>query len=322
MKPVLCALALWLMVPALPAPAPPAEEDEAPFVLGVLRRDGLVFPFASFSGKQWESRWPDELRWIEVPLSLGDVPSKWWGKAGAPSQFTIWSDGVARGPLRLGRPVMVTAACQRRIGVTSNYRSTEIPPPPAVRPYPKDGLVTSGPQRIDAIPVVPPGSPEFVAAAMALLEPMDRAEQAAVSQFSDWHHPVSRKERRKVPIEIEALYRASMDAEGWTAYHVEVIKRYAPGPEDEGCGLVTSATGWMAAGPKEKRWTELSARVTYCDRKGVAYFLPLGIMHLRGRTYWIFQTSGYEIERYSVVRPTSKAVEFETGYTAGSCGAF
>ena len=131
---------------------------------------------------------------------------------------------------------------------------------------------------------------------------------------------MKRSERRKVPVELEALYRAPMDTEGWAVYHVEAVKRYPPGKDDEGCGLVTSASGWMAIGPNGKMWRQIGARVTYCDRKGVTYFLPLGLIHARGRTYWVFQTSSYEIEAYDVVRPTPRLIEFETGYTAGSCG--
>lgn len=339
MKPVLVSLVLGLLTAAPPqqATAPPpravappsqapsAAQDETPFVLGVLRRDGVVLPFASFTGKDWETRWPDDLRWTELPLLLGDVPDRWWGKTGLPSQFTIWNEGEARGTLQLDRPVMVSAACERRLGVTSTYRASEIPPPPAVRPYPKDGLVISGPQRIAAIEEVPHGSPVLAAITTTLIEPMDQAEQSAINRFSDWNHPLSRKERKKVPVEIEALYRAPMDVEGWSAYHVEAVKRYAPGKGDEGCGLMTSASGWVVIGPKGKdwkHWVELTARVTYCDRQGVAYFLPLGLMHLRDRTYWIFQTSGYQVERYDVVRPTPKRIEFEAGYSAGTCGGF
>jgi hypothetical protein len=317
MKAVLLPLILLLLAPVLPAP--PAE-DEGRFVLGVLRRDGVVLPFASFGGKDWESRWPAELRFTELPLLLNDVPARWWGKAGAPGPMTIWRDGAAAGTLQLERPVMVTPACERRMGVASSYKPAGLPPPPVIRPYPKDGLVVSGPQRIDKIEAVPPGTRDFAGAAMVMLEPMERAEQAAIDQFTAWEHPLNRRERLKIPLEIEALYRAPMDVEGWTAYHVEAVKRYPPGPEDEGCGLITSASGWIALGPKGKTWTEIGARVTYCDRKDVVYFMPLGLMRLAKRTYWIFQTSGYSAEFYGIVHPTPKAFEFEAGYAAGRCG--
>ena len=316
MKPALLSLVLFLLAPSLPAT--PATAEEAPFTLGVLRRDGLVVPFASFDGRGWDSPWPGDLRSTELPISLADVPSKWWGKAGPPSKMTLWHDGTARGTVALDRPLMVMAACSRRIAIRTDYRSTEVLPHPAERPYPKDGLVVSGDQRIEAIETVPQTSKEWPATALALIEPMDRAEQNAINQFTDWNHPVKRSDRRKVPVEIEALYKASTD-EGWTVYHVEAVKRYPPGPADEGCGLITSAAGWTATGPNGKHWTELGARVTYCDRKGVTYFLPLGLIRAANRTYWVFQSSGYEMEAYNVVRPTSKQVEFQAGYTAGVC---
>lgn len=319
MRALLVPLVLFLLAPVSPAPIVPAE-DEARFVLGVLRRDGVVLPFASFTGKGWESRWPQNLRWTELPLLLGDVPEGWWGKAGAPAALTVWSNGASRGQVQLNRPVTMAPSCERRLGLTSNYTPAETPPPPAFRPYPKDGLVTSGPQPIAVPETVAPGTRDFVGAAMILIDPVDQAEDLATGQFTAWNHPVSRNERKKVPIEIEALYRAPMDSEGWTAYHVEAVKRYAPGKDDEGCGLVTSVTGWISLGPDGKTSTELAARVTYCDRKGVAYFLPLGLMRLAGRTYWIYQTSGYQVERYFIVRPTPKETDFHVGYTAGSCG--
>lgn len=319
MKGVLVALMVVLLAPARPAPDPDAAET--PFVLGVLRRDGVVLPFASFRGKSWESRWPGDLRFTDLPLLLNAVPDTWWGKVPPPTAMTIWRDGADRGKIALDRPVIVTPACERRIGLTSTYQASELPPPPIVRPYPKDGLVTSGSQPIAAIEMVPPGTRDMMGAAMVLVNPVDKAEQRAIDAFTDWKHPVPRKERQKVPIEIEALYRVPMDDDGWVAYHVEAVKRYAPGPQDEGCGLITSASGWIALGPKGKMWTQVSARVTYCDRKGVAYFLPLGLMKLNGRTYWIFQTSGYDLEWYSIVRPTSKEILVEAAYTAGQCGA-
>ncbi len=321
MKTALMALVLFMLAPAGPAPVASTAE-EPPFVLGILRRDGVVLPFASFTGKDWKVTWPDTLRWRELPLLLSDVPSGWWGDAGAQTALTLWSDGMARGTVHLDKPVMVTPACERRIGLTTDYHPPEMPPPPTVRPYPKDGLVTSGAQPITAIERVPPGTREFTDVALAVIDPVGKAEQAAIDQFSSWDHPLSRKERAKIPVELEALYRAPMDADGWTAFHFEAIKRYAPGKDDDGCGLVTSASGWMGKGPDGKATFELTARVTYCDRRGVAYFLPLGLMHLRDRTYWIFQVSGYEIERYAVARPTPKRVEFEADYAAGSCGGF
>jgi hypothetical protein len=299
---------------------PPSVGDEStPFVLGVLRRDGIVSPFAVFDGKNWTAPWPTDLRSLELPIGLESVPRKWWGKGGAVSQMTAWVDGVNRGTLRLTRPAMVRLMCASRLGLSSDYRSPQPAPPPDVQPYPKDGLAVSGVQRVEPIDVMSPASSEWAPAAGLLLEPFDKAEQAAIDGFRGWQHPVRRVERGKVPVELEAMYRAPMDRPGWVAYYVEAIKRYPPGPDDGDCGLMTSAGGWVVIGPDGKRSTKLTARVTYCDRRGVTYMLPLGLIKAQGRTYWAYQISGYGREGYGVLRPTPKELVAEVQYSAGSC---
>src|SRR5918993_2407071 len=130
---------------ASPAPQPePPSDAAAPFLVGVLRRDGVVSPFASFDGNDWEAQWPSDLRSVEVPISLDVVPRKWWGKSGPVQQMTAWSDGVNRGAVRLTRPTVMRLMCSSHLGLTSDYRSTQPSPPLVVQPYPKDALVVAG----------------------------------------------------------------------------------------------------------------------------------------------------------------------------------
>jgi len=265
MIPARTLLLLVVLMQALGFPRSPAVSDgPAPFVVGVLRRDGIVSPFAAFDGKDWTAPWPSELRYLELPISIESVPSKWWGKAGAISQMTAWVGGVNRGTLHLTGPAMVRLMCAGRLGLSSDYRSPQPAPPPGVQPYPKEGLAVSGDQRVEPIEVASPDSPAWAPAGARLLEPFDRAEQAAISGFTDWKHPIRREERRKVPVELEAMYRAPMDQPGWVAYYVEAIKRYPPGPDDGDCGLITSAGGWITVGPDGKGSTKL----THAQRGG------------------------------------------------------
>jgi hypothetical protein len=320
-------LVFLLLTATRQTPAAPqlrASNDEtAPFLIGVLRRDGVVSPFAAFDGKDWDIPWPDDLRWKELPIGLESVPSKWWGKAGALKQMTAWIDGVSRGPIRLVQPTMVQLMCGPQLGLTSDYHSAQPAPPPQEQPYPKDGLAVSGSQRVEPIEMISPASPEWAPVTALLLEPVAKAEDTAIDAFTAWQHPVRRNDRRKVPVELETMYRAEMDQAGWTAYYVEAIKKYAPGPDDdEDCGLVTSASGWVIAGPDGKRTTKLTARVTYCDRRGVTYMLPLGLIKAHGRSYWAYQLSGYGREGYAIVHPMPKVVMQEVHYSAGSCPIF
>ena len=156
---------------------------------------------------------------------------------------------------------------------------------------------------------------------VSALAEFDSAEQEAIEAFTDWDHPVPHEARRQMPVELEAMYRAPMDEPGWTAYlrrNSQAIR--ASGRKTTGCGLVTSASGWMAVGPNGKRAGKLNAHVTYCDRRDVTYMLPLGVIPVDGRSYWAFQLSGYGREGYTwSFGPTPKRVEMNVTYAAGVC---
>jgi hypothetical protein len=313
--------AVWLTVSASPSDPPASQKTDAPepFTVGLLRRDGVVTPFAAFDGRAWTSPWPADRTSKEVPSSLEAVPQKWWGKAGRFSEMTLWVTGEKRGPVRILRPAAVRIMCSPRVGLRSDYVSSLPVPPATERSYPKDGLVVTGNTVVEPIETVPESSPEWAASALLLIEPFDSAEARAAGAFTDWKHPIPREERRHVPLVIEALYKAPMDENGWTAYRFQAVKRYPPRPPDGDCGLLSSASGWILTGPDGKHRTEVTARVTYCDRIDDVFTLPLGLIRAAGRTYWIYQLSGYDREGYVVARPTPKTVENEVQYVAGVC---
>jgi len=314
----LLAIGLLVLAPVLPAPALHAEDDPA-FTLGVLRRDGIVIPFAAFDGKSWSSPWPGDLQWLELPVSLRDVPERWFGKAGTPEHLIVWSGGVKGATIDVSNPVTFPVSCARRLGLRTTFRATEENPRPAVQPYPKSGLAVSAGATIEPIEILNSSSEDWKRLGQALYEPFAVAEDVAVKRIPDWKHPIKPEFRRRVNPEIEALYRAPMDIEGWTAYYIEAIKRFPPGPDDKGCGLVTSVAGSILVGPGLKREFRLHAVVSYCDRRDVLYFLPLGRVTVKGRISWIYKQAGYGAEHYIVARPTRSVVEVSARFTAAAC---
>src|SRR5580765_4136722 len=60
------------------------------FSVAVLRRDGLLIPFATFDAGHWRSDWPAPGRGITVPLSMSVIPSKWWGPVGPREPWQAW----------------------------------------------------------------------------------------------------------------------------------------------------------------------------------------------------------------------------------------
>jgi hypothetical protein len=143
----------------------------------------------------------------------------------------------------------------------------------------------------------------------------DKAEEKTVTMIRNmegWSHPAKRETRRAQPVTIEAWYRAPLDQPGWTASYIEAVRSYPPGPNDEGCGLETIFTGWAledAASPRRAH-AQLTARVTYCDRRGAAYMLPFGRFRVRNELYWAYQLSGFENEWYVVARLSPSRITF------------
>ena len=314
------AISLVIALLALELHAPAFQESSGKFVLGVLRRDGIVAPFAMFDGRRWRARWPIDVRNRELPISLDDVPDSWWGVEPAPKTMAIWRDGQRAGSLNLNGVTMTPLMCQPRITLKSDYKPSSAAPPPFEKPYPKDGVVTAGDVTLERIVSIEKGSADWNRAIILITDQFNRQETAASREFTSWRHPVAEKQRKLVPIAIEALYRAPTEDPAWTAYFVEAVRQYPPGREDrDGCGLATFASGWVLVGPKAESKVHISAKVTYCDRKGVSYMLPFGLIRADGKVYWVYQFSGFEEEWYEVAEPTRRGVDSHVAFPAGGC---
>lgn len=323
---LLAAAVLVTLAPVLPAPGSDpfggrtegASLADNELAMGVLRRDGVVIPFAAFDGR-WTTPWPSDIRNLDLPMTLQDVPRRWWGGVEPPSELMAWVDGVRVGPVRLEKPAMMPVLCVPRMALRTDYKSAQPLPPLRAQPFPKDGLVTTGGPAVQPLRAVDRASGDWSTMAVTILEAFNDEEERASRSFTDWRHPYPRAARERMTIQLEALYSAAMDEPGWSAYYVEAVRRFPPEPEDDGCGLVTFTSGWVRVGPEGPPRLDLTSRITYCDRTGASFMLPLGLITLEARTYWVYQMSGYDREWYVVARPTPSVIEIHAEYHAGSC---
>lgn len=299
-----------------------AAQDSSPFLMAIVRRDAVVVPFASYDGKRWRHTWPPPSLKPEVPLSLRDVPQSWWGKNGVAEQWTFWSGAGESRPVQAKTPTWVQSQCQMTIGLKSDHAPAGLVPAPVVQPHPKDGLATTGTQRIEPIEIRTEASPEwseFVSFLQGVVPPL---EQKAIDFYSSWSHPVVRSIRKQTPFGLEALYRAPAGTPGRYSYFFEGMKRYAMPATGEGpaCDLVTFVSGWVlreANGVKSP--FNLRASVTYCNLSNVEMMLPLGLLELNDQRLWVVQWSGWGHERYSLidVLPGRTKIVLETA--GGGC---
>ena len=292
----------------------------------MLRRDGILIPFATYTGK-WEIPWPGSDTRVPLPISLGDVPKPWWGRLGPTAPWEAWlSDGMKR-PLKLEKPIHIPIFCGAHLAIATDYRGEA----PAEREptVPKDGLATAGEVTLLPITQVSVNSPDAKLMVAAITERFNEEEILAANNFANWRHPYGALSRSRMPIALEAFYRAAETTSHgrFRTNYIEAVRKYPAGPTDEGCGLITFVRGWVTEFPDKKPELNLGARVTYCDRADVSFMQPFGRIHIprgSGRNagpdvYWVYQTSSWRDEFYSVARVTPEDVRPVVVVAGGGC---
>jgi hypothetical protein len=283
------------------------------FGVGVLRRDGVIVPFAAFDGKRWVQNWPLPDVEALVPVSVRDVPPKWWGPTPPLDRWQAWSTAEPQ-LLDVVQPDWVDVHCTRQIGLRTKYKAAEALPPSTVQPYPKDGLAIAPPQSIERIAVIAPESAEMRALIPAVHQAFNNAERESEKKYG---HPVTQRAREGRAPDIEAVYAAGDQPR---IYYVEATRRYRSlGRSADECDAIGFATGWFVRDGSGVRSLFTNVNILRCDRSGASYMLPLGVPRLAGKLYWLAQFSGWDHERYVVVEIKPKTVTAVLNVWGGSC---
>jgi hypothetical protein len=289
-----------------------ARAAEPAFAAGILRRDGVIIPFAVYDGKSWSNHWPKPALDLTVPTDIGSVPSRWWGDAGPQTTWQVWTGAGEPRTVKVVQPDWVDVQCMRQIGLQTDYRPEQMPPPPTEQPYPKDGLAIAPPRAIERVTVVPPGGPEANSMLAELKDAFNKAERQPAGKFN---HPVRREAREAKDPAIEALYSHGSEPR---VYYVEASREYqALGFRS--CESVSFGTGWFVREQGKFRPLAMAVDVLNCDRQGASYMLPLGVVRSGTRVFWLVQFSGWDRERYAVVEPKIKDVDAVVNVWGGSC---
>lgn len=294
-----------------------AQQRPDAFSVGVMRRDGALVPFAAFDGKRWSYIWPPPQLDLQIPINLASVPKSWWGSPGPFAEWQLWplspTSGAPR-TVKVTQPDWVPTHCVRQIALRTDYRSDRPIPSLAEQPYPKDGLVVAPPQTVARVARVALDSKEAGSLDGVVTEAFNRGERETSSRFN---HPVKRETRERAPVTIEAIYALG---ENPRVYYVESARIYKSDSGNERDCAMAFGTGWFvrdAAGAARK--LDMAVDILPCNRYGAAYMLPLGVIQIAGRTFWIVQYSGWDHERYVVAEIKKDRVDAAVIKGGGGC---
>jgi hypothetical protein len=298
------------------------------FTLAIVRRDGMMFPFAAYDGKHFSNPWPPPEKTVTAPITVRDIPKDWWLHHEPMNDWTFFplnAEGGSQRVIHVTGTAWFPAYCLQAIGLRTDYKPTVLPPPPRIQPYPKDGVAVAGDTTISPIEIVKdPNDKTAVALRTRLTEVVNPKEDAIIKQYlhQSWLHPYTAQEREETPITLEALYRVPHDVGGKDVYYFEAVKRYFwPKKLQEKCDLVTFASGWFTTGEGDTTVGKLTpdVKVTSCDFENVGFMLPLGTVTIDRKRLWITQWSNWNAEVYTIMEPREEDVVklFET--PGGEC---
>jgi hypothetical protein len=290
-----------------------AQSQDASFTLAVLRRDGVLIPFASLDNGKWTNRWPEPGRRVDIPILVDESPRNWWLGDRPVTEWTARTTGGLRS-LHVKSPLNFAAQCERHIGLQTDYSSTEPPVPRDMQPYPKDGLATSGSAAIEPIDVLDSQSPDRARLLAALTDPFNKAEAKLAARSQNPRvKEISPEKRASTPVTIEVLFRSPGRKPGTTVWYFEAVKRYGRPRPIPPAGFIDArvitrgrdplfyGAGWGLADANGDVTVTLTADESDSDREGLLYALPLGRFSVGDRRYWVLQRSGWGFERYEIV---------------------
>jgi hypothetical protein len=286
-----------LETPGLTAQA--RDASGASFTLGVLRRDGVVIPIASYSGGRWTNHWPAPGHRPDIPISVASSPKRWWAGNRPISDWTVWPMRGQSRVVHVTNAVNLTVECQPHVGLQTDYASAEPAEPPRIQPYPKDGLASSGDLLVEPVALLDAKSPEWTGISAEVQAKVTAAEPAMLKD-ANLQTVLSEKDRTSALFSLEVLFGAPGLQPGTTILYFEGVKRYPP-QFSLPSGLMTYTVGYARLGPKGPPEFDLATTLSDRRREGLMYSMVLGSFRLDRRLFWVVQRSGWGYERFDIV---------------------
>lgn len=257
-----------VLAAALLAPAPPdAAPTPPPFVIALVRDDGVMLPIASQDRGRWRAPWPGPLKEAEVPVRIEDCPLAWWGVPAAPRDWTLYVPGDAPRTVTADRTTWVRSYCQQQVALHSRGATRPLLRAPDGARAPKYGVAVAGHAEVTLPRVVGADSDEARQLLDGVQQAFNREERLMLARdyFRRVEFSVEAEDRDRMPVRALSVYAGP----GRTGpiYFVELARAYPRRKPEQlrWCDEVTYMSGWVRRGKKDSlELTLITRAVTSC----------------------------------------------------------
>lgn len=285
------------------------QQTSTHFLIGVLRADGTLVPFAQYGNGGWWNPWPAPRQVVESIYtestepreiehhSLADMSEPWFTQCGhVPTSWFFWSSPGVVTWLTASNVTQVRAHSGNNWGLNSDFpkRASEDPLHDII------GVAVTVKQKIEPFIKIETTSTQGKEIGSFIRQNFDDHEKDEIERARLETPPAT----AKVEASLTVLHRTSYVVDGKHIYYFEAEKQYpkrtASGESD--CYDVSLFQGWISADEKGGLGLMDSNFVfTNCDRKGPSTMIPLGVMTLREQTFLFVREHGWESEDYIIL---------------------
>lgn len=303
------------------APISARDNSTSQFMIGTLRGDGTLVPFAQYGNGGWWNPWPKPRLVAEsiyaestevVDHSLADLSEPWFKQCGKlPTSWFFWSSAETFTKLRTSKVVRVRAHSGTNWGLL-----TDLPTQTSKDPlHDVIGVAVTVRQKIEPFIEIEIASPQVKEIGPFIKQVFDIEETTEIDRMREERPPalanssslalsLSSEERAKVETSLTVLYRSSSVVNGEHVYYFEAEKQYQKRTTSGGlgCNDVSLFQGWIARDEREGLGLMAGNLVfTDCDRKGPSTMIPLGMMTLKDQVFLFVREHGWEDESYTIL---------------------
>ncbi len=309
-----CFLILFLL-----SASPVFPADTTALLVGVLRSDGVIIPFAAHDGSRWDTPWPAADTPADTTMkTLGALPKKWYAPLSAvPREWYVRTRTGNFHAARVDRPVVVKSRCSELWGLAADpvKNPERIPREPNSGITAKEGIALSRNVQVRAAVMVGKESGEWRSLQTAIREAFVAAEDKK-------GHPLSREAREREELTIPVLYRGAEESDGSSICYFEAVRNYVtagllPGTSPAGASILR---GWLR---RDRTGVLTFIRHDFSSGRFTAprepALIPLGILNLGGKTLWVVQEQEQGSESYRILEMGRSEVRVIAEMFGGGC---
>jgi hypothetical protein len=293
-------------------------------MLGILREDSVLEPFAVFDGRTWTGPWEKSstgsVGYVarDAPKRLADIPRGWWGGREPATEWELLGGGAVRRRVKVTGVTVFENHCTGGVGLSTDHLSP-VRIEPNSFPLPYAGIVATAPGLLQPVARIREGSATFDEIARTLPRLFTRLEPGVWETVRGGaFEPLL---TGTLPPPSLDYVNAAVLPDGRELLTFTARRHLPRNIRGEPLEMVTGIAGWMSR-RGTSTWELLDAKGSQTDLDGKGgddLLMPRATLTLGGRTFWVGSTAAYEWETYFVLEVTGAKPMMLVLAEAGGC---